>query len=60
LDAATSIGGAKLQDGCRVGQDLSSCWKKKSFILPAADTGKRVYLDFDGVMARLRGPHLNI
>jgi len=26
-------------------------WYRKSFILPAADAGKRVYLDFDGVMA---------
>ncbi len=26
-------------------------WYRKSFTLPAADAGKRVYLDFDGVMA---------
>jgi beta-galactosidase len=26
-------------------------WYRKSFSLPAADAGKRVYLDFDGVMA---------
>ncbi len=26
-------------------------WYRKSFILPATDVGKRVYLDFDGVMA---------
>ena len=26
-------------------------WYRKSFTLPAADSGKRVYLDFDGVMA---------
>ncbi len=26
-------------------------WYRKSFCLPAADAGKRVYLDFDGVMA---------
>jgi len=26
-------------------------WYRKVFTLPAADTGKRVYLDFDGVMA---------
>ena len=26
-------------------------WYRKTFTLPAADAGKRVYLDFDGVMA---------
>ncbi len=26
-------------------------WYRKSFTLPASDSGKRVYLDFDGVMA---------
>jgi beta-galactosidase len=26
-------------------------WYRKSFTLPAADNGKRIYLDFDGVMA---------
>lgn len=26
-------------------------WYRKSFSLPASDAGKRVYLDFDGVMA---------
>jgi beta-galactosidase len=26
-------------------------WYRKSFMLPASDAGKRVYLDFDGVMA---------
>ncbi len=26
-------------------------WYRKWFVLPAADSGKRVYLDFDGVMA---------
>ncbi|MGD0537392.1 MAG: glycoside hydrolase family 2 TIM barrel-domain containing protein [Verrucomicrobiota bacterium] len=26
-------------------------WYRKSFALPAADAGRRVYLDFDGVMA---------
>ena len=26
-------------------------WYRKTFTLPATDAGKRVYLDFDGVMA---------
>jgi beta-galactosidase len=29
----------------------SEGWYRKSFSLPAADAGKRLYLDFDGVMA---------